>query len=203
MPLLSWSHYCYIPESTHIDELVGNGNIEAAMTLSRNKRLIDDLFWVGPTNPPEDLYPHLQLQPTTRSDRTITFIGVDVTTHPTRNSLTMGTHNKEEDMQMHIIRYPHSDSNVPRHQIKGIFIGQVIRAKVVCNRLTTFQQTVIETLRRLNRRGHPLHIFSGPWRQFLRSHWTEYETRQLQLQQLFHNVCQQITIERAATHADH
>jgi len=190
--------YCYIPESQYVDNLATN-DMPAAVSLSRCKRLIDDLFWTGQHPPHEGFYPHLQLNPTTRPDGTITFIGVDITRH-SDGGLIMSTHNKEDDLHIPIIRYPHADTNAPRHQIQGVFTGQVIRAKVVCNRLWTFRSTVTEILSRLLSRGYPLHRFFGPWHRFLRNYWTTREVQVLQLEQMFHSVCRQLSNHPPRTH---
>ena len=53
-----------------------------------------------------------------------------------------------------VVRYTHSFSNVPKHQSTGIFQGQLIRFRSICNSIKDFKIATTTLTVRMLQRGH-------------------------------------------------
>ena len=180
--------YCYVCEAQYVDSLLSAGQTRQAADMSRNKRYVDDPFWASSMDWPSDLYRHLMLAETTRPDRSIVFIGTHVSCWDTGRRrrrpdgpLRMRVFDKEEDLRIPIIRYPHASSNVPDHQIGGVFMSQLVRYKAICNNVSDLKTAVRSLTHRMIQRGHEPRRFRSTWRRFVRNHFDNTPSDHLKL----------------------
>ena len=165
--------YCYVAEASYVDGLVAAGELTKAMDLATNRRFVDDLLWTAAHDWPVDLYPHLVLSNTVRPDGSVVCLGVHISRWGNSGRIRMRVFDKEDDLKMPIIRYPHARSAVPGHQIAGVFKGQLVRHKTVCNNLRDFKDAVRALTFRMASRGHHGRKFVRSWHTFLRDYWDE------------------------------
>ena len=69
----------------------------------------------------------------------------------------------EAEWKFSFIRYPHADSNVPYHQPAGVFQGQLVRFRTLCNSICAFKQATTQLVRRKLSRGHKPWILVKGW----------------------------------------
>ena len=61
-----------------------------------------------------------------------------------------------------LLRYPHAQSNVPYHQPAGVFQGQLVRFRIVCNSVRAFKHATTQMTLHLLARGHkPTTLMKG------------------------------------------
>ena len=110
--------YCHMEERRYVVELVKKGDEQTLKDVSWNLRFVDDILWVGEQRWPDNLYEHLKLNETTRSDGSIVYLGMHVVKWRD-GPLIMEVHDKDAELGMQMIRYPQASSVAPPPQIRG------------------------------------------------------------------------------------
>ena len=84
-----------------------------------------------------------------------------------------------------MIRYPHFDSNVPYHQPFGVFQGQLVRFRSICNTIRNFKHATTQLTLRMLRRGHKSHHLIKGWNAHLNKFTNDRITNYSRLRQWF------------------
>ena len=66
-------------------------------------------------------------------------------------------------MSISIYPNPHADSNVPYHQPAGVFQGQLVRFRIICNSIKAFKHATTQLTRRQLARGQKPWIIIKGW----------------------------------------
>jgi hypothetical protein len=98
---------------------------------------------------------------TTLSDGSVTFLGAVIKKIDGRIDLSV--FDKAVEWPFKVIRYPHYDSNVPYHQPAGVFQGQLVRFRRICNSIKNFKHATTQLVIRLLGRGHHPSALSKGW----------------------------------------
>jgi hypothetical protein len=67
----------------------------------------------------------------------------------------MSVFDKTSEYLFSVIKFSHYDSNSPEHQSAGIFQGQLVRYRHICNSMRDFKLAVTLLSLRMLSRGHP------------------------------------------------
>ena len=79
---------------------------------------------------------------------------------------------------------PHANSNVPYHQPAGVFQGQLVRFRIVCNSIQAFKYATTQLTLKLLARGHkPATLMKG-WNKHLSKLCNDSRAREIEIAQL-------------------
>ena len=79
----------------------------------------------------------------------------------------MSVFDKTSEYLFNVIKFSHYDSNSPEHQSAGIFQGQLVRYRHICNSMRDFKQAVTLLTLRMLSRGHPSNQLTKGWSKHL------------------------------------
>jgi hypothetical protein len=77
----------------------------------------------------------------TQPDGSVNFLDANLHRQP-NGFLRMSVFDKTTDYPFPVIKYSHFDSNSPTHQSSGIFQGQLVRFRHICNSMRDFKVAV-------------------------------------------------------------
>jgi len=175
----------YVEESQYIDALVSSPNpqdLELAKDHAVTQRLIDDLKTWDVEPPPKEIY-GLEWSETTKNDGSVIFLGGKL--QVINGRLDISVFDKAVEWNFPLIRYPHFDSNVPYHQPFGVFQGQLVRFRSICNTIRNFKHATTQLTLRMLRRGHKPHHLSKGWNAHLNRFTNDRFTNYSRLRQWF------------------
>ena len=175
----------YVDESQYIDGLVQSPNaqdLELAKDHAFTQRLIDDLKTWDIEPPPKEIY-GLEWTETTRSDGSVIFLGGKLQIIDGR--LDISVFDKAVEWNFPLIRYPHFDSNVPYHQPFGVFQGQLVRFRSICNTIRNFKHATTQLTLQMVRRGHKSHHLIKGWNAHLNKFTNDRITNYSRLRKWF------------------
>ena len=116
-----------------------------------NFRLRDDILtWIE--EPPSPKIYGLEWLETTGTDGSVIFLGGKIRCRDGR--LHTEVFDKAAEWKFSFIRYPHADSNVPYHHPAGVFQGQLVCFRTICNSIRAFKQATTQLVQRKLSRGH-------------------------------------------------
>jgi hypothetical protein len=153
----------YIDERNFIDELLKNKEEEEeeeAKKQSNNFQLIDDILTWGAEPPSPEIY-GLQWSETTIEHGYVVYLGANIKNMNGRIDISI--FDKAAEWPFLVLRYPHSLSNAPYHQPPGVFQGQLVRFRIICNTLKNFKRATAQMVLRLLKRGHKAPILIKGW----------------------------------------
>ncbi len=158
----------YVYESEYIDELVANGNLIQAKKHRYSRRFIDDIITFGTDPIPMDKYGDLEYSEQTNEDGSVNFLGATIGLDNGMMKITR--FDKTTAWKFPVLKYPAASSNIPIHQIKGVFIGETKRFQMMVNTLSAFKQAVGDLTRDVFKRGHDMRIIQKAWTTYLTRH---------------------------------
>ena len=89
-----------------------------------------------------------------------------------------------------IIRYPHTDSNVPYHQPAGVIQGQLQRYGTICNSFSAFKFATTQLVLRILSRGHRPAVIMKGWNAHLMKFNNDRITNYTRLRHWFRRMLQ-------------
>jgi hypothetical protein len=112
------------------------------------------------------IYPaYLQLKETTVSENLTQFLGMNI---EASGKFHLSVYDKLKDFPFTVIRYPRTDSLIPRTQPYGVFVGQLWRGYRTCNRWQDFIVFSTEVAVRLVKNGCSRSRLNGLFCSFVR-----------------------------------
>ena len=94
-----------------------------------------------------------------------------------------------------VLRYPHSASNVPCHQPAGVFQGQLVRYRIICNSIKNFKYATQQMVIKLLKRDHsPVTIMKG-WNKHLSTFCNDRITNYSNLRNWFRRMLRWATVQ--------
>ena len=150
---------CYVDERDFIDGLITSGQIDEAKEHADNFRLIDDVLgWA--IKPPSLLHCGLEWKETTLADGSVVYLGAHMKKIDGR--IDISVFDKAAEWPFLVLRYPHSQSNVPYHQPSGVFQGQLVRYRIICHTIKNFKHATTQMAIRMLQRDHkPVSLIKG------------------------------------------
>jgi len=115
--------------------------------------------------PSTDIY-GLNYSEQTLSDGSVTFLGAKIQLL-SNGSLRMSVFDKTSEYLFSVIKFSHFDSDSPEHQSAGIFQGQLVRYRHICNSVKDFKMAVTLLTLRMLSRGHPPSQLTKGWNKLL------------------------------------
>ena len=79
----------------------------------------------------------LKWEETTRPDGSVVYLGAVIKKMDGR--IDISVFDKAAEWPFLVLRYPHSASNVLYHQPAGVFQGQLVRYRIICNSIKNFK----------------------------------------------------------------
>jgi hypothetical protein len=152
----------YAWESNFIDNLLINNSLMEAKLHARTKRYIDDLLLFNCEPPQPEAYGNLQYSEQTKEDGSVTYLGAKIYLL-TNQWMNIEVFDKTLEWKFNIVRYPHALTNAPKHQTKGIFIGQLQRYRTICNSIKGFKKATTQLTFHMIKRKHPVHLITLGW----------------------------------------
>ena len=150
---------CYVDERDFIDGLVNSGRANEAKEHADNFRLIDDILGWG-IEPPSPQQYGLEWKETTLPDGSVIYLGAHIKKIDGRIDISI--FDKAAEWPFLVLRYPHSHSNVPYHQPSGVFQGQLVRFRIICNTIKNFKHATTQMAIRMLQRDHkPVSLIKG------------------------------------------
>jgi hypothetical protein len=125
----------HVEEVSFIDTLLAENKLEEAKKHSDNFRFIDDIL-TWDVEPPTSEHYGLELSETTLPDGSVVYLGGKIVN--VNGRLDISIFDKAAEWPFLVLRYPHAHSNVPYHQPSGVFQGQLVRFRIVCNSIAAF-----------------------------------------------------------------
>jgi len=155
----------YVDEAHFIDQLILNNQKDVALLYKHTYRFIDDILNWDVEPPSSDIY-GLRYSEQTLSDGSVTFLGAKIQLL-SNGSLRMSVFDKTSEYLFSVIKFSHYDSNSPEHQSAGIFQGQLVRYRHICNSMRDFKLAVTLLSLRMLSRGHPPAQLTKGWNKHL------------------------------------
>ena len=155
----------YVDEAHFIDQLILDNQKDKALQYRHTYRFIDDILTWDIEPPSTDIY-GLKYSEQTLSDGSVTFLGAKIQLLP-NGSLRMSVFDKTSEYLFSVIKFSHYDSNSPEHQSAGIFQGQLVRYRHICNSMRDFKLAVTLLTLRMLSRGHPPTQLTKGWNKHL------------------------------------
>jgi hypothetical protein len=155
----------YTDEANFIDELIAKEDIDTAKRYEYTYRFIDDILIWDVLPPPLEIY-NLQYSEQTQPDGSVVFLGAKISIQE-NEWVRISVFDKTLEWNFPIVRYTHSFSNVPKHQSTGIFQGQLIRFRSICNSIKDFKIATSTLTVRMLQRGHLSSDISKAWNYYL------------------------------------
>ena len=175
----------YVTEATFIDNLVNTADSTIYKKYAHTKRWIDDIIIFNAPPPSAERY-HLEYSNTSISNNTVVFLGARISC--INNQLHMSVFDKTLKWNFPVLKYPHYTSNVPVHQSKGLLMGQLHRARTICNSLLAFKIATTNVVLRLLMRQHPLKTLVKSWNSHLHKFSSDKITNYSQLRSWFNRM---------------
>ena len=94
-------------------------------------------------------------------------------------------YDKESLLPFSVIKYPHAESTVPRHQARGVFRGALIRVGLLCNFSAAFKQAVYTVTTLLLTRGHEPSSLNHVFNRYIEDRWSVADARHFKIKQWF------------------
>ena len=155
---------CYVDERDEMNQLISAGKIDEAKKHADNFRHIDDILGWNIKPPSPERY-GLKWEETTRPDGSVVYLGAVIKKMDGR--IDISVFDKAAEWPFLVLRYPHSASNVPYHQPAGVFQGQLVRYRIICNSIKNFKHATQQMVIKLLKRDHsPVTIMKG-WNKHL------------------------------------
>ena len=115
--------------------------------------------------PPPEIY-NLQYSEQTLPDGSVVFLGAKIAIQE-NGWVRMSVFDKTLEWNFPVVRYTHSFSNTPKHQSTGIFQGQLIRFRNICNSIKDFKIATTTLTIRMLQREHQSSDISKAWNYYL------------------------------------
>jgi len=151
----------YVDEANFIDQLILDSQKDKAILYKHTYRFIDDILTWDVLPPSTDIY-GLKYIKQVLSDGSVTFLGAKIQLL-SNGSLRMSVFDKTSEYSFAVIKFSHYDSNSPEHQSAGIFQGQLVRYRHICNSMRDFKMAVTLLTLRMLSRGHPPSQLTKGW----------------------------------------
>jgi len=172
---------CYVDERDFIDGLITSGQTDEAKEHAVNFRFIDDVLGWG-IEPPSPLHYGLEWKETTLADGSVVYLGAHIKKIDGR--IDISVFDKAAEWPFLVLRYPHSQSNVP-YQPSGVFQGQLVRYRIICNTIKNFKHATTQMAIRMLQRDHkPVSLIKG-WNAHLAKFNNDRITNYTSLRQWF------------------
>ena len=171
--------YLYAYESSYIDRLVEQGQLDDARGFHLTFRLIDDVLSLdnalfkaavmGDGQGGDVIYPPaLKLNETTVGDGVVHFLGMDIRSDG--GILDFDVFDKREEFKFQVRNYLWADSAVPACMLYGVFIGQLHRYHKICSTTACFTTRVRKLIHTLLKQGYCKRRLARTLFSFLRHH---------------------------------
>lgn len=155
----------YVWEAEYMDELVRGGKLKEAQKHIYTKRYIDDIICFSVDPIPMTKYQNLEYSQQTCEDGSVTYLGAKF--FHKDGKFHIEVFDKTTEWKFKVLKYPAASSNVPNHQMRGIFMGEAKRFQMIANSLGAFKKAITSLTRNLYIRGHPIPTIRNAWREYI------------------------------------
>jgi len=170
--------FCYSVEARYVDS---HPDCRHEFTY----RFIDDILTTEPEGLPTPAEYGLEYAETPAGpDGSRTYLGMKVLVDKD-GTWKVGVADKRDSFPFPVLRYPAAISNIPLHQARGVFIGQLVRYGTICNNFQDFKDATQRLTVRMLERGHATGPLVHSWNAYLMSRWDANDVRSMRLRGWF------------------
>jgi hypothetical protein len=164
----------YVDEASFIDNLIAQREFNTARKYSSTQRYIDDLLLWDLTPPPVDKY-NLQYSEQFESINKVSFLGATLESLE-NGHIIMSIYDKTLLWNFPVVKFTHGLSNVPKHQIIGTILSQLIRYRLICNSIKQFKIATTRLVMKLFEREQPKIFIIKGWKLYLKRYQNDKVT---------------------------
>lgn len=144
-------------EADFLQSLLDKKDLRLAQSFNFTFRYIDDVLSLNNSRFGDFLhliYPkELEIKDTTDSERSASYLDIHLEID-SQGRLTTKLYDKRDDFNFPIVNFPFLCSNIPSAPAYGVYVSQLIRYSIACDKYSNFQDRALRLTQKLLRQGY-------------------------------------------------